>query len=379
MNEKPRPPLCIAGMHRSGTSFLTRMLHFCGLDLGDPRDLMPPQKDNPEGFWENLQFVRLNDEILQKLGGGWDFPPELAPGWEHDPILEPLVVPAAEVVLGFPADRPWGWKDPRNSLTLPFWKRLLRGCQVIVCVRNPLDVAASLRKRATSSEAFSLHLWKTYHESLLRAGPDACIVTHFDALLAEPERELERILRRLDWSVEPDRLREAAALVKQGRSASRSTEFDLKARGETALLDLYRAFADRAGDTFQAIRARDRQYSFGEGFYPENGDWRWMEGSGTVYLDLAEDREVELKIWCAPSGHYDRFPFSLGISQDGMEPCRIQVSRPAKVQAVRVRVHREQPFPAVRLSSQETFVPARLGVNQDTRRLSLRVGEIGVC
>ena len=33
---------------------------------------MPPQADNPEGFWEHLGFVALNDELLNALGGAWD-------------------------------------------------------------------------------------------------------------------------------------------------------------------------------------------------------------------------------------------------------------------------------------------------------------------
>jgi len=67
--------ICIAGAHRSGTSMVTRFLHRCGLELGSESDLMPPQTDNPEGFWEHLGFVALNDELLAALGGAWDLPP----------------------------------------------------------------------------------------------------------------------------------------------------------------------------------------------------------------------------------------------------------------------------------------------------------------
>jgi hypothetical protein len=51
--------ICIAGAHRSGTSIVTRLLHRCGFELGPESDLMPPQADNPDGFWEHLGFVRL--------------------------------------------------------------------------------------------------------------------------------------------------------------------------------------------------------------------------------------------------------------------------------------------------------------------------------
>ena len=55
---------------------VTRLLHGCGLYLGPKDALMPPQADNPDGFWEHLSFVALNDELLNALGGAWDLPPK---------------------------------------------------------------------------------------------------------------------------------------------------------------------------------------------------------------------------------------------------------------------------------------------------------------
>ena len=72
---KKRTVACITGAHRSGTSMVARLLHACGLDLGPESDLMPPAPDNPDGFWENLSFVAMNDELLNELGGAWDWPP----------------------------------------------------------------------------------------------------------------------------------------------------------------------------------------------------------------------------------------------------------------------------------------------------------------
>ncbi len=51
---------------------LTRLLRDCGLYLGPKHELMPAQADNPDGFWEHLGFVALNDELLSELGGAWD-------------------------------------------------------------------------------------------------------------------------------------------------------------------------------------------------------------------------------------------------------------------------------------------------------------------
>jgi hypothetical protein len=81
--------VCIAGAHRSGTSMLTRLLHACGLYLGPESALMPAQADNPEGFWEHLGFVAVNDELLNELGGAWDLPPKVHENFS-DSRLDPL-------------------------------------------------------------------------------------------------------------------------------------------------------------------------------------------------------------------------------------------------------------------------------------------------
>ena len=57
--------------HRSGTSIVSDSAG-CGLEFGTKDALMPLQADNPDGFWEHLGFVALNDELLDALGGAWD-------------------------------------------------------------------------------------------------------------------------------------------------------------------------------------------------------------------------------------------------------------------------------------------------------------------
>src|SRR5205085_5834843 len=59
-------------MHRSGTSALSRALSFCG--YAQPRDIMPPEPDNPNGSWAPRGVVALNTEILSTLGGNWQLP-----------------------------------------------------------------------------------------------------------------------------------------------------------------------------------------------------------------------------------------------------------------------------------------------------------------
>src|SRR5262249_19348517 len=100
-------PVCIAGMHRSGTSMVAMLMHRCGLYLGEERDLMAASQDNPDGFWENTKFVELNDLILHELGGGWDCPPAVRGEWEA--VLARLRGSAEQVLQEFADRSPWGW------------------------------------------------------------------------------------------------------------------------------------------------------------------------------------------------------------------------------------------------------------------------------
>lgn len=194
MNE--HAPVCIAGMHRSGTSMLASLLHRCGLFLGRAEELIPPTRDNPEGHWEHQRIVALNDALFAELGGGWDCPPVLPENWASRPGLIALKADARESIARFIGNGMWGWKDPRASLTLGFWQELIPGLRVIICLRNPSEVAMSLRKRGLSSWQFGFSLWRRYNEQVLRDAPaKARLVTHYEAFFLRPEAELRRVLQ----------------------------------------------------------------------------------------------------------------------------------------------------------------------------------------
>src|SRR3954454_7745401 len=114
----------VLGPSRSGTSAVGRVLNLLGVDLGpEDRLLAAIPGVNPKGFFEHRDVVGLNDEILRRLSGDWLSPPELIAGWEHDAALDDLRSQAHELLQNtFGASALWGFKDPRASLTLPFWR-----------------------------------------------------------------------------------------------------------------------------------------------------------------------------------------------------------------------------------------------------------------
>jgi hypothetical protein len=173
------------------------LLHTGGLDLGPQKDLLPPAENNPQGFWESRSFLRLNDAILKEMGGRWDAPPhrEVA-DWESEVGLGGLRKKAGELISRFEGREPWGWKDPRNCLTLPLWRQLLPDMKVLICVRNPLAVAESLWIRDGVSDTDSFDLWLTYNRRVLAATPiEHRLITHCETYLHNPRTELRRVLR----------------------------------------------------------------------------------------------------------------------------------------------------------------------------------------
>src|SRR5215475_8171247 len=219
---------------------VTRLLHCCGLELGPESELMPPQADNPEGFWEHLGFVALNDELLSELGGAWDLPP----GPDEDftsARLDPWRLKARLLIEQFDSASVWGWKDPRNSLTLPFWRQLLPNMKTLIIVRNPLEVAHSMKERNGTSYSLGLRLWDIYNRRLIEAaGKHNYFITHYDLFFEEPEAELRRIV---EFSGLPGKeIARAAALVKGRRRHTHFTvEHLIDARVAPEIIEFYRA------------------------------------------------------------------------------------------------------------------------------------------
>jgi GT2 family glycosyltransferase/glycosyltransferase involved in cell wall biosynthesis len=160
--------VCVLGMHRSGTSLITALLQSLGAHLGPPEHMMKPQPDNPRGFYEHQLLNDIDEEILARLGGSWSEPPVLTAGWETGPALGDLRQRARAVIQqDFAAAPLWSWKNPRTCLTLPFWQRLLPSMRYVICLRNPIDVARSLRRRNGFSLDKGVDLWMTHVTSSL--------------------------------------------------------------------------------------------------------------------------------------------------------------------------------------------------------------------
>ena len=227
----PANGVCVLGMHRSGTSLVAGLMRHLGIDLGPDEELLPPDSNNPSGYFELRELVYLNNEILAHYGGTWDELPELPRGWEDSDELAEIRDRAGRLLTRrFAASPQWAWKDPRTCVTLPFWQGLAPDLRYVICVRNPVDVADSLRSREGEERGLVEHAldWLRHTASALAytAGRPR-VVVHCERFFEDSEHELRRLavfLGREDRLDEPEttrRIREFIdpALV-HARSAS---------------------------------------------------------------------------------------------------------------------------------------------------------------
>ncbi|MDD5109696.1 MAG: sulfotransferase [Patescibacteria group bacterium] len=149
----------VLGMHRSGTSLVAGILSRMEVDMG--KKLLPKDRFNLRGYYEDTEFLRLNQKILKHCNGDWDNPPQ--------PETIRACTAFTSEIQSLIQNRHgrWGWKDPRTALTLELFLPYLADLQVVVCWRNPYDIAKSLQERDGFDFQRALRLTYTYYQRIL--------------------------------------------------------------------------------------------------------------------------------------------------------------------------------------------------------------------
>jgi hypothetical protein len=225
----------VTGMHRSGTSLTARVVEALGVDLG--RDLIPGDRSNLRGYFEDAGFVAFHRRVLRAAvpagARGWaDW------GWTEGEELDAAVVAAsapearriADARAQAAAGQPWGWKDPRTTLLLPFWDEILTDARYLLVYRAPWEVVDSMARvhegAFVSRPDWVVRAWDVYNRALLEfvgAHRDRCTLVGVGAFVESPREAVDLLVRRTGLDADESLRERVAALVEPallGRSAS---------------------------------------------------------------------------------------------------------------------------------------------------------------
>lgn len=179
--------LIIAGVGRSGTSTAAALAELAGLRPPRGADMMSGNEWNPDGHWESTSLVDFNDRLLATTGQNW-WTPSAAERNKSENLasLVSCTNRARQIFRhAFEEDRGWLWKDPRLTVLLPFWDRVLGIQPLLIPYRDPLEVAASIARRDRLSMDVCLAIWERHSRNMLTTAANHSVLFADYALLTE--------------------------------------------------------------------------------------------------------------------------------------------------------------------------------------------------
>jgi hypothetical protein len=159
---RERVAIVVAGMHRSGTSLLARLLTTLGAHL--PEDRIGPGAGNPFGHWEPRNVVELNNRILAACDRQAIDPRPMPAGWVAAARRDGAVRAISDrIAQDYAGAAVLLLKDPRICRLLPLYAEALARLdiemRVILCLRHPMEVAQSLVARDGLSPGMAALAW----------------------------------------------------------------------------------------------------------------------------------------------------------------------------------------------------------------------------
>ncbi len=208
----------ILGMHRSGTSAVANLLSKLGVDLGG--NLLPGDPMvNKHGFWENIELIDIHNELMATFDSSWFDFRGLPTDWLSSKKTEQYrsrIVKALE--KDFTNHDLMAVKDPRLCRLLPLWLDIVRQAgglsRFLLVMRNPLEVAGSLKKRDNFDIGTSALLWLVYTlESEFYSRDAPRTIVRFDRILDDWRESVSRISidLRIEWPVKEKEIEDIIA------------------------------------------------------------------------------------------------------------------------------------------------------------------------
>jgi hypothetical protein len=258
--------LFVFGMGRSGTSAVTRVLSLCGVSLPDV--LIGANKGNPKGHWEPLDALVMNEDFLFRHGATW-FDPTLRLQGEfvfHDEEREAYIEQIHAFLKTCASGRLTVIKEPRITALSDFWfeasQRAGFATKIVIPVRRPDEVAASLAARDRTSLELSSVLWLKYN--LLaerRSRTFSRVFVEYPNLLSDWRREIARISEALSIELTAPNEAEINAFLDRDLHHQKHSGTPTEVFGLPLLRQVYAAFSAAARGAPLDLQAMDEIFA----------------------------------------------------------------------------------------------------------------------
>ncbi len=190
--------IIVLGMHRSGTSTVTRILNLMGAYFGPEGVATAANQENPKGFWERRDLRELTDKALRMLDSDWNRVSGFDLATLGDEQRSELEQEFRRLVERLDAHRPWVLKDPRLCLLTPIWRSALEAPLFVHVHRCPIEVARSLETRNSLPLVHGVSLWEFYTRNALAASQGAPrVLISYTHLIAKPLEAARRLYQDL--------------------------------------------------------------------------------------------------------------------------------------------------------------------------------------
>ncbi len=201
------------------------ILSSAGVDLGSR--LMPGKEGvNSRGFFENLDFVEFHERVLQTQGlsrFGWTAVCAVSvPGNEHSAV--------EKIIQTNQKDQAWGWKDPRTTLFLDFWREQFPEAAFVFLYRAPWEVIDSLYRRGDQefqqNPRLALDMWALYSRLCLefaRKYSRQSLILSVEAVSAYPALFIKQMNEQYGFSLTaPDEVVDETLMKKESARSGKA-------------------------------------------------------------------------------------------------------------------------------------------------------------
>lgn len=164
-------------------------------ELGFHAEKGASDESNEKGYWENPTLWQINIHILEYFGGNQVSFPKFCKGWEYSSPMRRFDGAASALIESLNEHSNWALKDPRLSMTLPYWRRFLpTSTKFLVCIRNPIDTARSISAMWKISYEESLKVWMALIVSAISVAPASrTMIVSFDDYFDSSDEQVKRI------------------------------------------------------------------------------------------------------------------------------------------------------------------------------------------